>query len=95
MTSMEFKLVTTLMTALLWRYTGIKCGDYIDVQDSEGDWFESKILSVTGKIAKCHFVNYSSKWDCDIVLSPDKVAQRNTHSKSTGILFVALYPPGP
>ena len=74
----------------MWRYTGIACGDFIDVRDSEGDWFEAKIVSVTGKIAKCHFVNYSSKWDSEVVLSPDKVAQRNTHSKSTGILICHL-----
>lgn len=79
----------------MWRYTGISCGDFIDVRDSEGDWFEAKIVSVKGKIAKCHFVNYSSKWDSEVVLSPEKVAQRNTHSKSTGIdysdlLFISI-----
>eukprot|EP01084_Bolivina_argentea_P130759 230845_1 len=63
---------------------GIKPGDHIDVRDCEGDWYEALILSVAGHIAKCHFINYSSKWDCNIQLSNDNVAQRNTHSKPTG-----------
>eukprot|EP01083_Nonionella_stella_P211245 763989_1 len=65
-------------------WTGIKPGDHIDVRDCEGDWYEALILSVAGHIAKCHFINYSSKWDCNIQLSNDNVAQRNTHSKPTG-----------
>ena len=74
------------------KYLGIKPGAHVDVKDCEGDWFEAKILTVTDQVAKCHFINYSRKWDCNIVLSPDNVAAKNTHTKSLGnIKFYALF----
>ena len=68
-------------------YIGIKPGDHVDVRDCEGDWFEAKIVSISPckTVAKCHFINYSKKWDCNIALKPGNISHRNTHSKSTGI----------
>ena len=65
-------------------YTGLKRGDYIDIKDSENDWFEAKILSNNSTLVKCHFINYSSKWDCTVALNNIDIAPRNQYSKSTG-----------
>ena len=65
----------------------VKAGDHVDVRDCEGDWFEAKIVSILRckTVAKCHFINYSKKWDCNISLNPANIAHQNKHSKSTGI----------
>ena len=66
--------------------TSIQAGDYVDIRDSDGDWFEARILSIKGKIARCHFINYSSKWDTFIQLTPHNIARKNSHSISTGVV---------
>lgn len=63
----------------------LKAGDYIDVKDSEGDWFEAVIVqrlknSIFNTI-KCHFINYSSKWDCEITITGDNISPRGTHTQ--------------
>ena len=49
-----------------WRES-MAVGDVIDAKDSEGRWFDSRIVAIEGDRVKVHYNGWSSRWDnwCD------------------------------
>ena len=49
-----------------WR-SHIQVGDVIDAKDSEGRWFDSRIVAIEGDRVRVHYNGWSSRWDswCD------------------------------
>ena len=49
-----------------WRES-MAVGDVIDAKDSEGRWFDSRIVATEGDRVKVHYNGWSSRWDswCD------------------------------
>ena len=45
-----------------WR-SHISVGDTIDAKDSEGRWFDSRIVEVDRDRVKVHYNGWSSRWD--------------------------------
>ena len=45
-----------------WR-SHIRVGDVIDAKDSEGRWFDSRIVEVDRDRVKVHYNGWSSRWD--------------------------------
>ena len=61
----------------------MKPGCSIDVQDQEGDWFETIIRKIIGNKIVCHFWGFASIWDCTIEYDPSKIAPVYTHSEKS------------
>ena len=45
-----------------WRES-MAVGDVIDAKDSEGRWFDSRIVAIEGARVKVHYNGWSSRWD--------------------------------
>ena len=59
----------------------MKPGDRIDVQDQEGDWFETIVRKVVNNKIVCHFWGFANIWDCTIEFNPSKIAPVHTYSE--------------
>ena len=59
----------------------LKSGSKIDVQDQEGDWFETIVRRVDGNKILCHFWGFANIWDTLIEYDPSKIAPIHTHSE--------------
>ena len=55
----------------------------MDVQDQEGDWFETIIRKIIGNKIVCHFWGFASIWDCTIEYDSSKIAPLYTHSEKS------------
>ena len=61
----------------------MKAGSKIDVQDQEGDWFETIIRKISNKTIVCHFWGFANIWDCTIEYDSKKIAPVNTYSEKS------------
>ncbi|OQS04141.1 ubiquitin-specific protease [Thraustotheca clavata] len=55
-------------------------GDYVDAQDKQDDWFESKIVEVDENKVKVHFCSWHSKFDEVIDIDSEKLARLHSHT---------------
>eukprot|EP01084_Bolivina_argentea_P139718 245772_1 len=64
-------------------FQNLKEGSKIDVQDQEGDWFETIVRKVIGNKIICHFWGFANIWDCTIEFHPNKIAPVHSYSEKS------------
>ena len=63
-----------------WR-SHIQVGDVIDAKDSEGRWFDSRIVAIdVGDRVKVHYNGWSSRWDCWFDRNDESIQPHLTHT---------------
>ncbi|CAH0374920.1 unnamed protein product [Pelagomonas calceolata] len=55
-------------------------GDVIDAKDSEGRWFDSRIVAIEGDRVKVHYNGWSSRWDCSFDRNDESIQPHLTHT---------------
>jgi len=83
--------ITTYSTSILERVVSsgsVRVGDIIDVQDTEGKWYEAVVRFACAEFICVHYVNWRCKWDDKLFeadLDSGRIARRGTHSKGPHI----------
>ena len=63
-----------------WRES-MAVGDVIDAKDSEGRWFDSRIVAIDiGDRVKVHYNGWSSRWDCWFDRNDESIQPHLTHT---------------
>jgi hypothetical protein len=63
-----------------WRES-MAVGDVIDAKDSEGRWFDSRIVAIdVGDRVKVHYNGWSSRWDCWFDRNDESIQPLFTHT---------------
>ena len=63
-----------------WRES-MAVGDVIDAKDSEGRWFDSRIVAIdVGDRVKVHYNGWSSRWDCWFDRNDESIQPHLTHT---------------
>jgi hypothetical protein len=55
-------------------------GDVIDAKDSEGRWFDSRIVAIDGDRVKVHYNGWSSRWDSWCDRNDESIQPHLTHT---------------
>ena len=55
-------------------------GDVIDAKDSEGRWFDSRIVEVDRDRVKVHYNGWSSRWDSWVDRKDESIQPHLTHT---------------
>ena len=58
----------------------IRVGDVIDAKDSEGRWFDSRIVEVDRDRVKVHYNGWSSRWDSWVDRKDESIQPHLTHT---------------
>ena len=71
---------TPAMGGQHWRES-MAVGDVIDAKDSEGRWFDSRIVAIdVGDRVKVHYNGWSSRWDCWFDRNDESIQPHLTHT---------------
>ena len=62
-----------------WR-SHTQVGDVIDAKDSEGRWFDSRIVAIDGDRVKVHYNGWSSRWDSWCDRNDESIQPHLTHT---------------
>ena len=62
-----------------WRES-MAVGDVIDAKDSEGRWFDSRIVAIEGDRVKVHYNGWSSRWDSWVDRKDESIQPHLTHT---------------
>jgi hypothetical protein len=69
----------TATATLQWRES-MAVGDVIDAKDSEGRWFDSRIVAIEGDRVKVHYNGWSSRWDSWVDRNDESIQPHLTHT---------------
>lgn len=71
-------LFPTEVAANAWRYE-LKIGDWVDGLDSEGEWYESRVVALTKDSVLIHYCGWTDKWNKSFPRTCDDIAPLYTH----------------